>query len=767
MSNLRVNTIRKDFISTIINPFTVFMIGCLLCSNLCSYGVEKGSKYIQFDSGKGNILLSTDQMSYAINLFKYRKGSSFAEGIGLPLSLYWGAKIDRIADLPNAHELTYHAWGHSSNARQSHWEYPLFVWTAKQSSFEPAIKLREPDTAEYFNAGFEKYELISDTHLALSLLAGKGTYRIILHYELYPEYDLIARWAEVVNLSSKKITLENFFSAQWALARGRDWRLTHLDGAWGQEYQVTREKMTMGTRCFESRSGLSGHHHVPFFAFDEGNADERSGEIWFGTLLWSGNWKFQIEQTAYGETNILGGLNNFDFELDIEPGKSVRSPVFLAGYTDGGFGKMSRTIHRYQQEKIFPENMRKRVMPVVYNTYSSIRRETVTEENVLKLIPAAAKIGVEAFIIDAGWQKNMGDWVIDPVKFPGGFKKIIDEVKRNGMEFGIWLEFERADKESEVYQKHPEWLIDQEGYSLLNLARDDVREYIYGVIKKFLSENEIAYFKIDLNRQPGVSAIENRRPFLTKYTENFYEIFRRLRADFPNVYFENCAGGSGRLDLEMDRYFSRINRSDNQDTLDILNIHEGFTYLHPSKMGGGGCQISHLYTYLLNHRDFPMQFMAYAGMMSWLSIGLPLDTTPQEELDECAEYIKLYKRFRHIVDFGELYRVATYRETGKYAAFEFVSQDRSEALLFVFGHGMKYGSMIPNIRLDGLDPDAVYTVERFGDPRIKYKGFGLENFKLLPVRPMSGKALENYGLPVWLCGDLDSRLFYFKNTNSK
>ncbi len=707
-------------------------------------------------------MLSTTNMSYGMMLYRYKKDSPTTEGIGLPVNLYWGARLDRTADLPSVAEVAYQALWRTANALQARWEYPIYDWQGTMTHFEPALKLKKPDLAEYFNAGYEKYELISDTHLAVSLLGGKGSYRIVLHYELYPKYDLIARWTEVFNLSDKEIQLESFYSAQWSIARSRSWRLTHLDGTWAQEYRVTREDVTPGTQIFEARGGYSGHEHVPFFAFDEGHATEHQGEVWFGTLLWSGNWRFAIAHTAFGETNVLGGLNPFDFELPIEPGKSVKSPKFLAGYTSGGFGEMSRMIHRYQQNEIFPENMRKRVMPVVYNTYSSIRRETVTEENVLKLIPMAAKIGVEAFIIDAGWQKNMGDWVIDPVKFPGGFKKIIDEVKRSGMEFGIWLEIERADKESEIYQKHPDWLIDQKSYSLLNLSRDDVRDYIYGVVKKFLTENDIAYFKIDLNRQPGIATVKDRRILPQKYTENFYEIFRRLRADFPNVYFENCAGGSGRPDLEMDRYFSRINRSDNQDTLDILNMHEGFTYLHPSKMGGGGCQVSHVYTYLLNHREFPLQFMAYAGMMSWLSIGLPLDQTSEEELTECAEYIKLYKRFRSIVDFGDLYRLASYRETGKYAAFEFVTPDKSEALLFVFGHGLQFAQNIPNIRLHGLDPNGVYSIERFGDPKSKYKGWGMENVKLPKTRPMSGKALENYGLVVWLYGDLDSRLFHFK-----
>jgi alpha-galactosidase len=211
----------------------------------------------------------------------------------------------------------------------------------------------------------------------------------------------------------------------------------------------------------------------------------------------------------------------------------------------------------------------------------------------------------------------------------------------------------------------------------------------------------------------------------------------------------------------MDKYFARINRSDNQDTLDILDIQEGFTYLHPSKMAGGGCQISHSYSYFPNHRDIPLRFMAHAACMSWLSLGIAVDQSPPEELAECAEYIKLYKKIRHIVDFGELYRLAAYRETGRYAAFEFVLPDKSEALLFVFGHGLRYDEVLPEFQLKALDPDTRYDAVRYGDHFDPER----DSFCCNPdpeCRPASGRALMAHGINVFLRGDLDSRILHFK-----
>ena len=334
------------------------------------------------------------------------------------------------------------------------------------------------------------------------------------------------------------------------------------------------------------------------------------------------------------------------------------------------------------------------------------------------------------------------------------------------MEFGLWVEFERVDSASRVYQEHPEWLIDDDSYSLLNFARRDVLEHVHGVLHGLLSEHDITYLKMDMNRYLVFPQVPDRRSMRTQYMLNFYELCARLRREFPRVFLENCASGSGRLDLKMDEYFARINRSDNQDTLDILDIHEGFTYLHPSKMAGGGCQISRSYSYFINHREVPLRFMAHAACMSWLSLGIAVDQSPPEELAECAGYIALYKRIRHIVDLGELYRHASYRETRRYAAFEFVLPDGSEALLFVFGHGLRHAEVLPEFRLHALNPQAIYDVTRYGDHLDPER----DAFCCHPdpeCRPLSGRALMAHGVGVHLRGDLDSRILHVKEQSKQ
>lgn len=247
----------------------------------------------------------------------------------------------------------------------------------------------------------------------------------------------------------------------------------------------------------------------------------------------------------------------------------------------------------------------------------------------------------------------------------------------------------------------------------------------------------------------------------TRYLNNFYTLLKRLRAEFPNVFFENCAAGAGRLDMEMDRYFSRINRSDNQDPLAVLGIHEGFTWLHPSKMAGGGCHISRAVE-RFNHRGpIPLSFMAHVGMMGWLSLGLPLDKSSEEELEECAEYIRLYKRIRHVTHLGELHRLASYTETGSHAAFEFVTEDASEAVLLLFAHNLRYDDALPEFRLEALDPDAWYRIDRYAPSG---KGYGKPD--PLP-RPQTGRFLMEHGIRVMMNGDLDSRIFHLRRIEER
>ncbi len=717
----------------------------LLCF-IVLIGVGFSYADIVFDKKTKTFLLSSENSSYAFCINKN----------GFPLNLYWGGKLNRIADVPNEAEVSFvNIVQHRGRAIHSRYEYPPYF---DEYTREPALKLLSPDVA--VNLKYVEHTIDGDS-MRVRLDSVDASYSVILHYEIEPEFDLIKRSVEFKNNSQSDIVLENFFSAQWNLPRAQPFRLTWLEGDWGAESKVHREFLKSGEKVLESRTGSVGHHYFSFMAIDNGTATEDNGEVRFCTLMWSGNWKFIAERDAFGMAHILGGLNNFDFKKTVKAGQSEKTPVFVGGFTKSGFNGMTRKIRKWHEAKIMPDNFKDKVPPVVFNTYACIRRADVTEKNVLALIPLAAKMGIEMFVIDAGWQTAMGDWTLDKKKFPAGFKAIREAVEKNGMRLGLWIEFERLDANSETRKLHPDWAIDDKKHSYLDLSREDVYQHCYNAIATLIREQRVQCIKLDFNRYLEIPQVENRREMREKYIKNFYRLFTALSKEFPDIYFENCASGNQRGDLEMDKYFVRANRSDNQDPLDILRIHEGYTYLHPSKSAGGGCHISDGYTYFINKRTAPMQFMAYVGSMGWLSVGLRLDQISDEVFNECAEYVKLFKKIRHIVARGEMYRLARI-DDDKFYAFEFVLPDKSEALVFTFATALSYAEPLRNVKVQGLDHDAVYSITRYGDPAMQTAREKFCNKADPKIRDTSGLGLLESGLRIQMNGDLDSRIFHIK-----
>lgn len=699
---------------------------------------------ISYDPGRKVFLLQTAHSSYAFGL---ASDKTF-------VNLHWGGRLASIHDVPEPGETHYFGQPHGfTHLRYSRFEYPAHTGSY---FLEPCLKLEKPDGLVNLGLVFASHK-IEGEHLQVELKAKDYPFRVVLRYRVYPGLDLIDRWVEVENAGPEQIVIENIQSAVWYVPHTHKYRLTHIAGNWGAEWDVRRELLEQGEKVLESRTGIGGHHHVPFFALDQdGLATENAGIVWFGTLQWSGNWKMNIEQAPNAQVRVSGGYNDFDFNLRLAPGETHRTPVFTAGFTRGGFGEASRLLHRYQRAYLYPRSWLDVEVPLVFNTYNALpnwREGGVTEESVMALIKPAALAGFETFIIDAGWQTAIGDWTVHPINFPRGLEPIRDEVHRQGMKFGLWVEPERITKEAKLLKEKPEWLFASDGGSaMLNLARRDVLEYVHDEMSKLLRANRIDYLKLDFNRYFGIPDVPDRRTMRTTYVQNFYELFERLGKEFPEVLFENCASGAGRPDLKMDHYFARINRSDIQLPLDSLFLHEGFTYLHPTYMAGGASNMGS------PGGKVPFQFSAFVGMMGWAAMSYPIQKARPEDLVEIKRYGELFKKIRHVTCRGEIHRLASLREHS-YAAFEYVLPDASEALLFVFGNALRHNERIPNLLLEALDPGKIYGVEVHGAPPPSQDRYRAEP----PVyRPVSGSALMESGVLIGLAGEYDSRLFHFK-----
>jgi alpha-galactosidase len=583
---------------------------------------------------------------------------------------------------------------------------------------------------------------------------------VTLVYTAYPESGVIRRSAVIANRMKETVTLESAQSAAWNLPRGEGYRLTYVSGRWAGEWQLNQEPIHPGEKVIESRRGNTSHQSNPWFAIDEGGkADEQQGRVWFGALGWTGNWRLAIEQNAHQQVRVTGGFNPFDFSYPLAAGETLETPPFYAGYTEGGFGEASRIMHRFERVNILPGGVTSRLRPIIYNSWEATEF-AVDEPGQKALAEKAAKLGVERFVMDDGWfgarnndRAGLGDWTVNAKKFPNGLKPLIEGVNKLGMDFGIWVEPEMVNPDSDLYRAHPDWAMHfpdrprtpARNQLVLNMALTPVKEYIFGALDKLLAENpNIAFLKWDMNRnfsEPGwpEAPLADQKKLWIQYSRNVNEIIDRLRAKYPKLEIESCSGGGGRVDLSILTRTEEVWTSDNTDAFDRLRIQEGFSYFYtPKVMMAWVTDVPNF-----NGRSTPLQYRFLAAMQGSLGIGGNLNKWSAEDMTLATRMVEMYKSIRKTVQEGRLYRLFSPRASG-FTANQYVSEDGRQAVLFGFRTGQNFGYPVPTVRLQGLDEQAIYQVKTIDRKLVE------------PLQTVSGAYLMNKGVNLRLAGDFDS-----------
>jgi len=704
---------------------------------------ELTAQSIQFNESRKVWLLTTRTSSYALGL-----GAD-----GALRHLYWGAPLWRLDDLatpPPRRDLS------SFDPRQM-LEAEEFPGWGGPRYYEPALKIAREDGVRDLVLHYVSHRIAGDD-LEIVLKDINDPVEVTLHYHVYPDSGILRRSATIRNGTQRAFTIESAQSAVWNLLPGDGYNLTYVAGRWAGETQIQHEPVHEGQKVIESRKGHTSHNFNPWFMIDAGDAGEAHGRVWFGALGWSGNWRITVEQTPYRQVRVTGGMNSFDFSYPLKPGDTLDTPPFYGGYSDAGFGAASRTLHRFTREQILPGGATSRLRPVLYNSWEATTF-AVNEAGQRELAGKAAKLGVELFVMDDGWfgarnndRAGLGDWFVNPQKFPQGLKGLIDHVNSLGMDFGLWVEPEMVNANSDLYRAHPDWVINFPGrprselrnQMILNLARSEVKEYLVAVLDKLASEYNIRYFKWDMNRSfsepgwPEAGAAEERRLWV-QYVRNLYEIFDRLRAKHPKLEIESCSGGGGRIDLGVLQRVDEVWTSDNTEAFDRLRIQEGFSFAYPAKiMSAWVTDVPNM-----NGRSTSLAYRFLVAMQGALGIGANLNKFTDQDTALATNMIAAYKRIRATVQTGDLYRLLSPR-TEDVTATEYVAADGRQAVLFAFRHSQQLREDAPAIRLRGLDPRAVYKVESI-------------NNKLADRQQQySGAYLMSSGLNLNLRGDYDA-----------
>lgn len=588
-------------------------------------------------------------------------------------------------------------------------------------------------------------------------------FRVSEHIRIVPELDILEKWIVLHNDGSEDILVERAYSGSVVLPPD-SYDLIHLSGDWGREFFPRRTQLTSGLKSIFVR-GVRSHQHASFFmARPSGHEDENAGPAWFGSVVWTGNWRIDCDVTRFERTQITGGINPWDTHWVLTAGSEFTTPKMVFGVSTDGSNGASRRMHRYLLDHIMPKPFSQQVSKVLYNSWYGTTFN-VNEEDQVALARIAKEVGVELFVMDDGWFKGrdddhagLGDWTPDKQKFPNGLSPMVEKINALGMDFGIWVEPEMVNPDSDLFREHPEWALHtphrtaHEGRNqlVLNFAREDVKQYTLEWMDKLLSEHNIKFIKWDMNRYISEAGWEEEPPrkqreLRIRYVQNLYDVLRRLREKHPEVVFECCSGGGGRANPGILSLTDQIWTSDNTDPGDRLHIQYGFSYGFPAK-----AMVNWVTDAEWHQKTTSLKFRFHVAMAGNLGVGNDLHKWTEDDRSTAAEMIGLYKSIRHIIQLGDQYRLRDPFSESRMAV-QFVARDGSQSVVFAFQTletqpmATEASSTSDRLVLHGLDPHGEYVLE--GD---------------IEKREVSGDALMSSGIQVPLRGNYSSKVILLR-----
>lgn len=577
-------------------------------------------------------------------------------------------------------------------------------------------------------AVYTEQDAEADT-LELELLDRTSGLTIYLSYTVMNAFDAITRSVSFRNDSKENITLLRAMSASVDMNHSR-YDLLHLHGAWARERHVQRRRLSPGMQGIESRRGSSSHNHNPFLALLSEGAGEEHGEVYGFSLVYSGSFSAQVEVDQYETARVTMGLNPFDFSWLLEPGQSFQTPEAVMVFSAEGLGGMSRRYHKMYRTRLSRGQFRDATRPVLVNNWEATYFN-FNADKIEQIASAGRDLGIELFVLDDGWfgkrnddTTSLGDWVVDKNKLPEGLEDLVKRVRNLDMQFGLWFEPEMISPDSDLYRQHPDWCLHVEGRRrtegrqqlILDFSREEVGDAVADMVRSILQSAPITYVKWDMNRNmteigSAVLPPERQRETAHRYMLGLYRVMEQLTTEFPHILFESCSGGGGRYDPGMLYYMPQTWTSDNSDAVSRLKIQYGTSLVYPlSSMGAHVSAVP-------NHQVFrntSLRTRGHAAMSGNFGYELDLTAFSEQEKEEVREQVKLYKEIRHLVQFGDFYRLRNPFE-GNEAAWTIVSEDRSEAVLYYFRILSEANEPIVWLRTAGLDPEGDYRCVEDGN----------------------------------------------------
>ena len=595
---------------------------------------------------------------------------------------------------------------------------------------DQSLQLRAQDTTYIDNAQYK------ETVIATKDLV--QPFYVTIHVRQWKNVDITETWYEIAHTEKKPVRLQRYDSGYLPLENG-DLYLVHLHGNWAGEAVPTVEPLTRGIKTIRNSDGArNAHLDAPEVMISlDGVPQENDGRVLGAALCWSGNFEIRVAATDEKGFHFYAGIDPMASEYVLEPKKVFSTPHLAYTWSNEGMGGVSRAFHRWARTCGMLHNGNA-TRDILLNSWEGIYFD-ITEEKILAMMNDIASFGGELFVMDDGWfgskyQRNsddaaLGDWVVDTRKLPNGLKALTDAAKDRHIKFGIWIEPEATNTLSELYEQHPEWVLQERGRELklgrggtqlvLDMTNPKVQDFVFNIVDDLLTKHpEISYIKWDANasiQNCGSTYLprDKQSNLYVDYHLGLVKTLKRIRAKYPNVVIQNCASGGGRANYGLMPYFDEFWVSDNNDALQRVYIQWGTSYFFPSNamaqhIGGS--------PYLMTGRTTPIKFRCDVAMSGRLGMELQPAHMTDEERAQCTVAFADYKALRPLIQLGNLYRlVSPYEfaagpEKQQVASLMYVSDKKDQAVLFAYGLSSFMKQSSRRIRLSGLDPDRTYTL---------------------------------------------------------
>lgn len=611
-------------------------------------------------------------------------------------------------------------YAHLSGAHEA------YVPAGLDNLFEPAVGLTHADGNPSLELLFVDAQTAQTSEnvrtTTVRLRDSKYPVEVLLHYAAYTQEDVIKTWTEIKHQERKALVLNHYASVILHFEAPQYW-LTQFHGDWAEEMQQQEAPLTSGIKVIDTKLGTRADlYQTPAFFLALGKAaDETSGEVLAGTLGWTGNFRLAFELDNQNDLRLSAGINPYASAYTLPPNQAFVTPEFIFTYSSQGKGQASRNLHRWARRYGVLDGTQPRL--TLLNNWESTFFD-FNEPKLDAIMADAGKLGVDLFLLDDGWFGNkyprsndnagLGDWQPTRAKLPNGLGHLVQEASKNGVKFGIWLEPEMVNPKSELYEKHPDWILKlpnrvedlSRNQLVLDLNNPKVQDFVYNTVAEVFAKNPgLAYVKWDCNR-PMTNAYsqylgKDQSHLYVDYVRGFYKVCERLRQQYPHLPIMLCSGGGGRTDYGALRYFTEFWPSDNTDAVERVFIQWGYSNFFPSLT-----LASHVTNWNQQHS---LKFRTDVAMMGKLGYDVDLAKLTPTEVAFSQQAVKDYKRLSPIIWQGDLFRLRSPYESNQ-PALMYVADDHAHAVLFAYNLHTRFHETVRRVRLQGLELARRYRV---------------------------------------------------------